>query len=358
MEISSSRKLRSLVKSLDDRDEFIWKDIEEKFDIVFLSPLTSLANMFEKTKFSKIDLRGLDTSQVTSMRKMFSECYKLKEVILFGLDTSKVTDMSMMFSECIRLPALDVSSLNTNNVETMERMFVACRRLLNLDLSKFNTANVKTMDHMFYKCADLSELIISGFDTSNVENMSGMFARCKNLDEIDVSNFNTGKVKNIDSMFLDCKSLSELDISHFVLDNCEFKYGHTFEGLNYRDYCEIKLPKGYEITSDGSIEKEYNFEDENCFEYKWFDNLEEARKWMCDVNNIKGIDGATLRVSVRGDIDPNSFLQYVRYGQNIDLNKCLKVTLEFEREKEEQVKEDDRKELLRKIAEMSGTNYF
>ena len=79
---------------------------------------------------------------------------------------------------------------------------------------------------------------------------------------------------------------------------------------------------------------------------------------MLEVNNIKGIDGATLRVSVRGNIDPNSFLQYVRYGQNIDLNKCLKVTLEFEREKEEQVKEDDRKELLRELEKIVDTNYF
>ena len=46
------------------------------------------------------DLTGLDTTGVTSLRRLFSECKKLISVNVTGWDTSSVEDMSYLFDYC------------------------------------------------------------------------------------------------------------------------------------------------------------------------------------------------------------------------------------------------------------------
>ena len=66
-----------------------------------------------------------------------------------GLDTSNVTNMSNMFSDCRSLTSLDLSSFNTSKVTDMRYMFYGCSKLTSLDLSSFNTSNVTNMGSMF-----------------------------------------------------------------------------------------------------------------------------------------------------------------------------------------------------------------
>ena len=127
---------------------------------------------------SVVGLKNLDTSKVTDMSGMFSDCHPLQSLDLSSFDTSKVTNMCCMFFFCQSLQSLDLSSFDTSEVTNMSYMFFSCQSLRSLDLSSFDTSNVTTMKAMFYDCQSLRSLDLSSFDTSEVTDMSGMFYNC------------------------------------------------------------------------------------------------------------------------------------------------------------------------------------
>ena len=105
---------------------------------LYVSPYSSIAHIkFENCKVAgsmnslfrwntnlrSVDFNGLDTSQVTDMRRMFDGCNNLTSLDVSGLDTSQVTDMSDMFYDCSSLRSLDVSGFDTSKVIDMSNMF-------------------------------------------------------------------------------------------------------------------------------------------------------------------------------------------------------------------------------------------
>ena len=95
---------------------------------------------------------------------------------LANLDTSNMTSMYRLFYQCGQLKRADLSDKNTSNVTTMGSMFYACQMLTNLDLSNFDTSNVTTMGYMFYKCQMLSN--IPKLNASNVTNVNDFVNNC------------------------------------------------------------------------------------------------------------------------------------------------------------------------------------
>ena len=164
---------------------------------------------------TEMNLSNLDTSNVTNMSSIFSNCSSLTNLDVSRFDTSNVKSMQSMFDGCKGLTNLDVSRFDTSNVTDMYQMFYNCSGLTNLDVSKFDTSNVTTMTYMFNNCKNLTSLDVSKFDTSNVTTMTYMFNNCKNLTSLDVSRFDTGKVTNMYAMFANCSGLTSLDVSGF-----------------------------------------------------------------------------------------------------------------------------------------------
>lgn len=124
-------------------------------------------------------MENLVTSDVTSMRAMFYECYALKDVDVSHFDTQNVTDMDWMFSYCSKLESLDVSGWNTANVEHMNIMFSDCDGLKSLDLSGWNTSKVKGMNMMFESSDNLKAVFVGdGWNTDAVEESEDMFYYC------------------------------------------------------------------------------------------------------------------------------------------------------------------------------------
>jgi len=127
------------------------------------------------------------------------------------LDTSNVTNMSYMFAyNAGNLTTLDLSSFNTSKVTRMENMFNSNIKLETINLSSFNTSNVISMINMFDRCMSLNELDLSNFDMSSVINTSYMFSRCINLKNIDLSKAQFDKVTSSDYMFSDSLKLSKI----------------------------------------------------------------------------------------------------------------------------------------------------
>ncbi len=172
-----------------------------------------LRDFSKLTEIENINL--LDTSNVTNMDCMFSNCYKLTSLDVSKFDTSKVIDMGAMFSSCSSLTSLDVSKFDTSKVTNMSGMFERCSNLTSLDVSKFDTSKVTNMRIMFSHCSRLTSLDVSKFDTSKVTDMSSMFDYCYDLTSLDVSNFNTSKVTDMSEMFNNSFSLTSLDVSNF-----------------------------------------------------------------------------------------------------------------------------------------------
>ncbi|EAG9218301.1 BspA family leucine-rich repeat surface protein [Listeria monocytogenes] len=180
------------------------------------SAVTTMRDMFYScSALEELDLSQFDTSSVTNMFYMFYDNEKLEKLDVGNFDTSSVTNMYAMFANCTSLEELDVSNFDTNSATDMYRMFDSCVKLKKLDVSNFDTSSVTDMAYMFRNCSTLEKLDVSNFNTSSVTSMRAMFAGCNSLEELDVSNFDTSSVTNMSSMFLTCTSLEELDLSNF-----------------------------------------------------------------------------------------------------------------------------------------------
>ena len=184
------------------------------------SNVTSMKKMFAYcSSLTSLDLSNFDTSRVTSMDDLFWQCESLTDLDLSGFNTSNVTDMSSMFYSCSSLTSLKLSNFNTSNVTDMRFMFYNCSSLTDLDLSSFNTSNVTDMSNMFSWCANLIMLDLNNFKTSKVTDMCGMFCDCSSLTSLNLGSFNTSNVTNMQAMFDGCSSLTSLDLSSFNTSN-------------------------------------------------------------------------------------------------------------------------------------------
>ena len=182
----------------------------------------SMEGFFKDSVLLNIDLRGIDTSAVTSMAHLFDNCEKLRTVNLTGLNTTKVTDMSYMFNYAghENIPRTAKWGHTTHNG----------KGLVVTGLDSLDTTNVKNMSHMFYTCS-IDTLSVASFDVGNVRDFSYMFSgESKNnyadfwyniFPSLDVAGWNVGeKVPasengnpvyiNMEHMFDMCNELTSL----------------------------------------------------------------------------------------------------------------------------------------------------
>lgn len=165
-------------------------------------------------------LEYLNTSQVTNMQYMFSNCESIETLDLSTFNTENVTNMSNMFYYCKSLKSLNLSSFNTSKVNYMGSMFHDCESLTALNLSSFNTENISDYEYMFHCCKSLTALDLSSFNSKEILNTSCMFTGCIALKTIDISSFDTSKTTNMSFMFSGCSALETIYASSaFTTDN-------------------------------------------------------------------------------------------------------------------------------------------
>ena len=130
--------------------------------------------MFYRNKYTKIEFKNFNTSQVTNMSYMFYDCSSLTEIKgLETWDTSNVTNMQNMFG-INALINLDVSKFDTSKVIYMNSMFEGSPSLTNIiGLENFDTSQVTNMDYMLDDCPYLSGSIT--IMNPNITDYRGMF---------------------------------------------------------------------------------------------------------------------------------------------------------------------------------------
>ena len=242
---------------------------------------------FSCFKGGSIDLSNFNTSNVTDMHYMFSDCSSLTSLDLSSFNTSNVTNMTSLFRRCSSLTSLDLSSFNTTNVTNMASMFNSCSSLTSLDVNSFNTSKVTDIGGMFYGCSSLISLDVSNFDTTNITDMASMFQNCSSLTNIDLSNFDTANVKNMYAMFSNCSSLTSLNSSSLnatsltdatmMFYNCfnitsidlsNFENTKTVSVSQMFQYCtrlsNLNMSK-FDFTKISSYSSMFNYVPKNCY---------------------------------------------------------------------------------------------
>ena len=128
---------------------------------------------------------SLNTSEVTTMGRLFFNCTNLTSIDLSKFDTSKTTDMYNMFYGCSSLKSIDLSTFNTSNVTDMSYMFFGCKQLTQLDLTNFNTSSLEATIGMFAICTSLKTIYVGSqwktYDLDHEHKTNGMFTDCTSL---------------------------------------------------------------------------------------------------------------------------------------------------------------------------------
>lgn len=114
-----------------------------------------------------------DTSAVTNMSYMFSQCINLATIP--QLNTSNVTNMNSMFSYCSKL--LTLSHLDTSKVTSMVYMFTGCTHLTIIDITHMNITSSSNSQYFASNCRSLTKLIIRNMETIPTLN-SYAFTNC------------------------------------------------------------------------------------------------------------------------------------------------------------------------------------
>ena len=206
-----------------------------------IKPLTDMSYMFYSDENDPIYLSEItsindwDTSNVTDMNNLFSNCILLKNIPdISKWDASNLTNSSNLFSNCINLLTIDdISKWKMNKVTNMSNMFFNCKNIISLpDISSWDLKSLTNMNGIFCNCSSLKSLPeISKWNTERVINMSGLFRNCINLEKLpDISIWNVVNVIYMGGLFANCASLQSLpDISKWDIKkvtNINFMFYH------------------------------------------------------------------------------------------------------------------------------------
>lgn len=151
-----------------------------------------------KLKTKRVSLIGAgDTSAVTSIQWMFSNCTALISTIVF--DTSNVVDMSYAFNNT---GLTSFPAFNTSNVTNMQSMLSSSSALTSIAL--LDTKKVTTFEWMLFSTR-ITEVPL--FDMRSATTVRGML---EHTPITSVPLFNTSSVRNFESFLQGCKSITTI----------------------------------------------------------------------------------------------------------------------------------------------------
>lgn len=177
------------------------------------------------------NINGGKVKAPVNSNHLFQGCIATK-MDLKGLDVSNVENASYMFQNCTKLINLDVSNWNTSNIQTLEGTFVYCSKLQDISLQNWNTSSVKNLTKTFHRCQSITEIHIDDWDVSNVKNFSSIFGYCLNLKNINLKKWNTKNAETFWAMFDGCNSLLSLDLTNFntsKVKNMGWMFSETYK---------------------------------------------------------------------------------------------------------------------------------
>ncbi len=191
-----------------------------------------------------INMKGIDTSNVTKINQMFRGMSKLTSIEgLQDLDISKVDNIQELFYNCQKLSSscfVDFAeALRTaNKLYNFKWMFYQC---YGLDKTAFDAviaalaarssdaAKITSLQGTFHNCTGISgDIDVSALDLTSATNISEMFHSCKNLNSVKLP-ATTNKLTTIYRLFYDCNNLTSVDLSQINTSNVVNMNGLFYE---------------------------------------------------------------------------------------------------------------------------------
>ena len=174
--INKSSKLNKIkVETKDQLKSIIRERYNNNKSFVYLSDidvseLNDLSSIFDGLKIEVVDISGWDTSNVTTMAYMFTECEDIKKIIgIENLDVSKLEDANSMFYMCENLVELDLTNWNPKLLQKTRYMFYDCLNLKIIkNIENWQLPNIKDVCRMFCDCAKL-DVDLSNWDLTNIK---------------------------------------------------------------------------------------------------------------------------------------------------------------------------------------------
>lgn len=199
-------------------------DLSEYFNNTITENTTS-STQFELIK--KLPVINVDNN-VTSLSYLFyrytidgTKPYSFPKVVC----RNNVTDLSHMFASYTtdsidHSGRIDLSGLDTSNVTIMSNMFENRRKLGELDFSTFDFSKVENIGHFIPQYSDTPTVVeLKNFVGESLTDfaVNGMFSSCYNLIKVDLSNLNPPRAVDTRAMFNGCGKLEEIYIDSWDL---------------------------------------------------------------------------------------------------------------------------------------------
>ena len=220
-------------------------------EYVNTSGCTNFYQFFSNTKSIKeIDLSkcNWDTSNVTTMRYMFSQCEALEKIDISTFDTSKVTEMAEMFVYCYNLKEVKLPENFGIASTSFNSMFAGgLSKLETVNLENLRTPNGTTFSSMFQQ-SGLKNIDLSNCDFTKSTSFKSMFDRCENVETIIFPSTPLLEGADLTQMFNYCNSLKYLRLPDVITFNSNPSY---FISLRPSDY-KYKL-----VAIDGAVSVKY-----------------------------------------------------------------------------------------------------
>ena len=231
---------------LEHKEEIVSASFIESANTKVVLPVDSSGLFYECGNLIDVDFSGADFSRVQSLSKCFAKT-AVDYTVFKDVDTSHVTDMSFLFTQCTGLSSVDLSKIDMSEVVNLYRAFAGssvtsvecsksitihancesilwrCDQLKSVNLSLITIARnpeSSNSDCVLYGlvegCPILSSVklprVEQGFDGIN---LSYCFNRCYELSNIDLSGLSIAGKANLymQSAFANCTSLVSIDLS-------------------------------------------------------------------------------------------------------------------------------------------------
>lgn len=205
----------------------------------------------------------LDMSICTSMENMFNNCTKLNTVDMRGLDTKNVSNWRYFLSTNAALTYIYLNGLQTGYNADLSYMIYNNDSLVNLDMTGFDASHASNMTESFRGNDYLNSFKWPNANTSSVSTMYGLFRDNVRLTDVDVTGWDTARVTNMNYMFYNCGQLAKIDLSSFstrsVTESMQYFFGYSNSGPDWRlrsikfgpsfDYHPVNLTTGNRVTS-------------------------------------------------------------------------------------------------------------
>lgn len=144
---------------------------------------------------------SINNRLVVNYFAMFRASERLQFISLAGLNFDGVTSVGRIFSDCFALKTADLSNLNMNSVRDYQHMFDNCRSLKSIDFSGTTMRDAIRMDSMFYACESITMITIPGLYGDSIKLMNHMFRDCKSLRILELPNLRLSQDVEMKKMF-------------------------------------------------------------------------------------------------------------------------------------------------------------